>query len=103
MPSFTRRRRLLLVTAGCAAVFLGAAGFAATRWNRRADTYKPVGPVDGLTSELARTLPTDYPRVTFVDVSKQAGIDFHHFFGSRSSQLPEDMGSGAAWGDYDND
>ncbi len=26
-----------------------------------------------------------------------------HFDGTRSTQLPEDMGSGAAWGDYDND
>ena len=28
---------------------------------------------------------------------------FAHFSGRRSSQLPEDMGSGLAWGDYDGD
>ena len=28
---------------------------------------------------------------------------FHHFPGVRSTQLPEDMGSGAAWGDFDDD
>jgi len=50
-----------------------------------------------------RPLPPDYPRVTFTDVSDQAGIHFRHFPGVRSTQLPEDMGSGAAWGDYDND
>jgi hypothetical protein len=47
--------------------------------------------------------PTDLPPVQFTDVTEQAGIHFQHFQGVRSTQLPEDMGSGAAWGDYDND
>src|SRR6266478_2548222 len=51
----------------------------------------------------AQNLPSDYPRVKFTDVTEQAGIHFKHFQGVRSTQLPEDMGSGAAWGDYDND
>lgn len=63
----------------------------------------PGEEVEGLTAELARSLPDDYPRVTFIDASEEAGIDFRHFQGKRSSQLPEDMGSGAAWGDYDGD
>ena len=50
-----------------------------------------------------RDLRADYPPVTFTDVTEQAGIHFQHFHGVRSTQLPEDMGSGAAWGDYDND
>jgi hypothetical protein len=41
--------------------------------------------------------------VRFTDVTRQAGIHFTHFHGTRSTQLPEDMGSGAAWGDYDGD
>ncbi len=53
--------------------------------------------------QLARNLPSDYPRVKFIDVTEQAGIRFEHFHGVRSTQLPEDMGSGAAWGDYDGD
>jgi len=65
--------------------------------------YKPGEKIEGLTSDLSRALPADYPRVAFLDVSKQAGIQFRHFSGERSTQLPEDMGSGAAWGDYDND
>jgi enediyne biosynthesis protein E4 len=48
-------------------------------------------------------VPADYPHVTFADVTQKAGIQFQHFHGVRSTQLPEDMGSGAAWGDYDND
>jgi enediyne biosynthesis protein E4 len=47
--------------------------------------------------------PAGYPRVTFTDVTEAAGIHFEHFHGVRSTQLPEDMGSGAAWGDYDGD
>ena len=65
--------------------------------------YIPGEEIEGLTSDLGRNLPVDYPRVLFADVSKEAGIDFVHFYGTRTIQLPEDMGSGAAWGDYDND
>ncbi|MGB8473606.1 MAG: CRTAC1 family protein [Candidatus Acidiferrum sp.] len=41
--------------------------------------------------------------LVFKDVTKQAGIDFVHSVGPRSRLLPEDMGSGLAWGDFDND
>ena len=41
--------------------------------------------------------------VTFKDVTKAAGINFVHSFGKRSSLLPEDVGSGAAFADYNND
>ena len=50
------------------------------------------------------TLPTGAPEPLFTDVTKAAGLgSFHQFDGPRSSQLPEDMGSGVAWGDFDND
>ncbi len=98
----TRRRRLLFLTSGGAFVFLVLAT-AALGWRRQVQTYQPGEDREGITSELARNLPANYPRVTFTDVTRQTGIEFHHFSGKRSSQLPEDMGSGAAWGDYDND
>ncbi len=41
--------------------------------------------------------------VTFVDATAAAGIGFKHAAGTRSSLLPEDMGSGAAFADIDND
>ena len=42
--------------------------------------------------------------VTFVEVTRQAGIDFVHSFGDlRFSNLIEATGSGAAWLDYDRD
>jgi tetratricopeptide (TPR) repeat protein len=101
----TRRSRLLLVTAVGALAFGVAATIAATRWVAAAatPTYRPGDDVDGITAELARSLPPDYPRVRFADVTRAAGIEFRHFHGARRSWLPEDMGSGAAWGDYDGD
>ncbi|MBL0156933.1 MAG: VCBS repeat-containing protein [Bryobacterales bacterium] len=51
-----------------------------------------------------RKLPQGAPEPRFTDVTKLAGLDsFRQFQGARTSQLPEDMGSGVAWGDYDND
>lgn len=59
--------------------------------------------MEGITRELERSVPAGYQPVLFTNVADQAGFDFKHFHGKRSTQLPEDMGSGAAWGDYDND
>src|SRR5713226_7596803 len=51
-----------------------------------------------------RKLPPGAPEPRFTDVTKAAGLaSFRQFQGSRTSQLPEDMGSGLAWGDFDND
>lgn len=41
--------------------------------------------------------------MTFDDVTEEAGIHFRHSNGSRTSMLPEDMGSGAGFADIDND
>jgi len=65
--------------------------------------YIPGEEIQGLTSDLNRSVPEGYPEVEFKDASKESGIKFNHFYGDRTSQLPEDMGSGAAWADYDND
>ncbi len=65
--------------------------------------YRPGERVDGISDSLGRQLPAEYPRIQFTDATLQARLDFVHFQGARSVQLPEDMGSGAAWGDYDND
>lgn len=58
---------------------------------------------DEITSRLSRSIPDEAPAIRFVDAADDAGIRFTHFSGTRSTQLPEDMGSGAAWGDYDGD
>ena len=81
-----------------------------------AATPKPQ-PVNGIvpsrhfpprtTDPLVKTgtsLPAGAPEPLLTDVTKAAGLgSFRQFQGPRSSQLPEDMGSGVAWGDFDND
>ncbi|AMV38523.1 CRTAC1 family protein [Planctomyces sp. SH-PL62] len=48
--------------------------------------------------------PASLPTVKFVDVTKESGVDFTHFNGARGEKLlPETMGSGAAFLDYDGD
>ena len=99
----TKRHRLLYVTAAAGTLFLvGTAGLV-WRARTRDDVYRPGGEIEGLTADLARTIPADHPNVVFSDVTRSAGIAFRHFSGTRTSMIPEDMGSGAAWGDYDDD
>ncbi len=61
------------------------------------------GSVSGLTSVLERTVDPEMVTFAFDDVTESSGISFLHFGATRNSLLPEDMGSGLAWGDYDND
>lgn len=103
VKSVSRRKRLIVryTTVGFILVFL--AWGALWMFQKKPKPYSPGEHIEGITSELERSIPADYPRVQFTDVAQQAGVDFKHFHGTRSTQLPEDMGSGAAWGDYDGD
>ena len=104
MKAHSQRRRLILRYSALSLGLVVAVTIGVVLLIREpAKTYSPGEAIDGITSELRRDIPKDYPRVTFVDATAEAGIDFRHFPGKRSTQLPEDMGSGAAWGDYDND
>ncbi len=48
--------------------------------------------------------PGTLPNVKFVDVTKEAGIAFHHYNGALGEKLlPETMGAGLAFLDYDRD
>jgi hypothetical protein len=96
------RHRRLARTASIGLVVVAAA-LLALWWSRREERYVPGERSEGLIDTLARNLPADRPRVTFTDASLEAGIDFVHFSSARSNQLPEDMGSGVAAGDYDGD
>ena len=70
----------------------------------RPDEYATGEDHRDITRGLSRGIPDNAPEPRFVDVTALAGLaDFRTFAGDRTSQLPEDMGSGAAWGDYDND
>ena len=61
------------------------------------------GSIEGLISRLSREVSDDMVSFHFEEARQSAGIDFLHFPAGRQSMLPEDMGSGLAWGDYNND
>ncbi|MCP4205162.1 MAG: tetratricopeptide repeat protein [bacterium] len=70
----------------------------------RPEVRRPGEDLADITRKLSAELPPDAPFPEFSDVTEAAGLGgFRTFLGERSSQLPEDMGSGVAWGDFDND
>lgn len=105
-PRRGRRWRRARWTAAAIAVAL-VAGTAALIWmyrQRQAAVYTPGEQNTAITQSLSRDLPPDAPAPKLVDVTADAGLsDFVPFAGARTSQLPEDMGPGAAWGDMNND
>src|SRR5438046_8619105 len=53
---------------------------------------------------VAAAKTADIPTVKFTDITAQAGIDFIHFnSASPEKLLPETMGAGVAFLDFDND
>jgi enediyne biosynthesis protein E4 len=62
-----------------------------------------IGRSEALLPKTGSAKPDAQGSVRFHDVTAQAGLKFVHSSGARNHLLPEDMGSGLAWGDYDND
>jgi tetratricopeptide (TPR) repeat protein len=105
-PHWGRRHRRVRRTAATLTVLLAVGGllgwlvYRATRPQMR----RPGEALADITQNLSHDLPAEAPEPRFVDVTVEAGLgDFVTFAGERTSQLPEDMGAGAAWGDVDND
>lgn len=77
----------------------------------KASAATTPAPIRGVNSRAAdallnpgKKLPAGAPAPYFTDVTQEAGLGgFRQFQGARTSQLPEDMGSGLAWGDFNND
>src|SRR5215813_5301563 len=69
------------------------------------NTKPPPKPPD-VGPAMKQTLPADVkiPVVRFTDITREAGIAFHHVNGAFGKKLlPETMGSGVAVLDFDND
>lgn len=101
LARWTHRR---VLAAGAAAALVVCAILYATRGERDAP-YRPGEAVEGVTDveRGARRGGADWG-VRWKDVAAASGIAFRHFSGgARSTQLPEDMGSGCAFGDYNRD
>ena len=100
-----RRRRLRLTMAVLSVVaLLSSALGAILYWKTRPAQYRPDEQSADITSELARNLPPETPKPRFADVTRSSGLGkFRNFTGTRTAEMPEDMGPGLAWGDFDND
>jgi hypothetical protein len=85
-------------------VIIAAITAAMVWWFQRA-TPAPAVTDRPLTLPTARELPAvDSPQVPFTDITDKAGIDFVHESGASGDKLlPETMGGGCAFLDYDND
>lgn len=72
---------------------------------RRLFTRPPEKQVVAVTKpELRKSLQATIPSLPLADITEEAGIDFVHQSGAEGQKLlPETMGSGVAWIDYDND
>ena len=103
MRQLSKRRRLLLLWLGLSLVAVAALSWLTLVTGAFKDPIDANRNGAGLTSVLSRAVDPEMVRFQFREVRAAAGIDFQHFPATRQSLLPEDMGSGAAWGDFDND
>lgn len=100
--NFSRRKKRIVVTSLSIAIISILAVYIS--WPQQSTTkYVPGERVEGQTAQLDRELPADTPNFHFKNVTKQMGIEFKHFYKERGSRITEDMGSGVAWIDYNND
>lgn len=95
-----RQKKILWMALMLLSTFLFAS---VTIWYTQNNTSGATTEESGITSKLDRDLPEELPSIRFQDVTDTAGIDFKHFYGKRGSRITEDMGSGVAWIDYNND
>ena len=96
-----RWRRIWWSVGGTAA---GVVALVALGWwvDRQRETDLKDGTA-AVESAFRHTIPDHAPRLRFRDVREELGITLRHGVARRTRRLPEDTGSGLAWGDYDGD
>jgi enediyne biosynthesis protein E4 len=87
-----------------ALVFLVFAGLGLYLWLRRPHA-PPAARLAALAPPAAPALArAELPGVRFTDITRESGVTFSHHNGARGEKLlPETMGGGVAFVDYDND
>lgn len=96
-----RRAFILSVVFICIAAFAGISLF----WLMHPPAPEAeVAPAEVFAPSLPAAAPDQPPKVGFTDITESAGISFEHVSGAYGERLmPETIGSGAAFLDYDND
>jgi len=103
MSNTHSRFRLLALVGGVLAILIALAVGGRWAWQR---WFQPEDINDAAVTFAPPALPAsiEIPHVRFTDITAKAGIHFHHTNGSFGKKLlPETMGSGVAFLDYDND
>ncbi|MCP3960483.1 MAG: VCBS repeat-containing protein, partial [bacterium] len=95
----TRRAWHAVVWTGLGTALLVALALWLAAW-RNTDLADPTV---GVTSVFKNTGGAAASPIRFRDVAAQMGVVARHGPGERGRALPEDTGSGIAWGDYDGD
>ena len=100
---FSKRQRLLLGWGAISVVGMLVLAYIAFIVKPPDDPATPSadGSIEGVTHR--HVSKTTMVKFSFEERREAAGINFQHFPATRRSLMPEDMGSGLAWGDYDND
>ena len=84
-------------------VAIAVVGAIVVWWLRRPPAEKPAAAIEAASPVEVRAVG-EAPKVTFTDVTREAGIDFVHFNGATGAKLlPETMGGGGAFFDLDRD
>ncbi len=94
-----RRIRQSLAAVGAGLFLLTALGWWLA-FSRDTDRQDPAA---GLTDLSDQQIPANAPKLHFENVAAKLGVTMRHGPGERRRTLPEDTGSGLAWGDYDGD
>jgi enediyne biosynthesis protein E4 len=97
-PSFMGKAVLIVALALVALVGIGVAIYRSAQVDQKSGSSPPSSP------DVPKRDVQQVPRLVFSDITEEAGIRFHHTNGAAGKKLlPETMGSGVAFIDYDKD
>ncbi|MCP5230721.1 MAG: CRTAC1 family protein [Zoogloeaceae bacterium] len=103
-PIRTAFRRSLLVIAASALIVIAALYLARQPEVAQAPVEETAATAPDVAASIETANPDTPPPLTFTDITREAGIDFEHVNGAYGERLmPESIGSGLGFLDYDND